>query len=121
MSTNIDHTETPVLEAAIHVKDLKKLQKKYEDELPEGCFLNDLDAEDADKDGYVRLRSFDWYGQFSGTSHDMLVKKIAPKIKGDVEAIFTWEGGEFLTGLLIKDGKVAECEIEQRLVKPKGW
>lgn len=92
---------------------------------------NDRDAEFCKKCGTklerpttpmsVELENLWWYGEGSGNRHEFLVKVVAPLIKGEVEAIFTWEGGDSVSGLAIKDGKVIECEVEQRLVKPEGW
>lgn len=127
MGWNIDSVDTPVLNAWMKAGDVVKLYKKLEDELAEGNFLEEMLGEaetacaDGDKDRQIKLPNFWWYGGYSGTSHKTLIKKIAPKVMGEVEAIFYWEGGESISGLAIKDGKVAECEVEQRLVKPEGW
>ena len=50
---------------------------------------------------------------------DILIKLVAPKIMGKVEAIFTWEGGEWQTGLIIEDGTVIECDVSKKLLRPK--
>lgn len=69
----------------------------------------------------VELGSFTWLGVGSSGSFDsVLVGKIAPLIRGTVEAVFTYESG-VQVGLMIQDGRVAKCGVELRLVKPEGW
>lgn len=72
------------------------------------------------QDMRIKLRNFWWLDTGSGHSFDILIKHIAPKVKGMAEVIFQWEEGD-LEGLLIKDGRVAKCKVEPRLVKPEGW
>lgn len=67
----------------------------------------------------VKLPNLWWYGEFSGTSYeDVLIKVVAPYIQGEVEAVFFWEGGDSVTGLHIKNGKVTEMDVEF-VLKPK--
>jgi hypothetical protein len=121
MSCNIDSVHTPVLKAWMHAKDVVRLCE--EEALAECNFLEEMieEAEAADGEKKLKITSFDWYGEGSGRNHGVLINEIAPKIMGEVEAIFSWEGGYSVTGLLIKDGRVAECGVEQRLIKPAGW
>ena len=69
----------------------------------------------------VKLESFEWHGTGSGHAFDFLKNEVAPKVLGKVEAIFCWEGGFNFSGLLIKDGRVAEGEVIKSVKKPKGW
>jgi hypothetical protein len=121
MSYNIDSVDTPVLNAWILKKDLKRLYKKLEGDLPEMNVLEEHLDDEPDEDGRIKLRSFEWCGTWSGNSWKTLIKQVAPKVMGEVEAIFTWEGGDSIGGLLIKDGKVAEVDVKQQLVRPEGW
>ncbi len=52
----------------------------------------------------------------SGNSYeDGLIDKIVPYIHGHVEAVFTWEGGDSHSGLIIEDGEAWEAEVKMRL------
>jgi len=127
MSYNIDSVDTLVLEAWMDPKDIILLCEKDDDEgvMPQICFIKELehDAKAALKSGATRvnLKNFWWYGEGSGRSYDFLVNEVAPVVKGEVDAIFFWEGGDSICGLSIKDGKVAKCEVEMSLIKPMGW
>ena len=81
---------------------------------------NALPAQDA-MSLLVELENLWWAGEGSGRSWDTLVNEVAPLIKGEVEAVFTWEGGDSTTGLAIKNGKVAKCNVAMTLEKPKNW
>ncbi len=70
-------------------------------------------------DEEMALTDFQWQGEWSGNSMDFFKREVAPKIKGSVEAIFTWEGGDSVSGMLIEDGVVTECEVEMKIVRPK--
>lgn len=131
MSYNIDNVDCKVLDAWIYAKDLHALLEQLEGELAEGNFLDEM-FEESPKEEWgelpydpatkVKLRNFWWYGEGSGRSYDdVLLPKIVPYIHGYVEAIFTWEGGDAVSGLIIKDGVATECDIEMKLVpkKPK--
>lgn len=96
-----------------------------------GC-ANDQDASFCKKCGKkvtkkatgteMRLGSLQWSGEGSGaTFGDVFVKIVAPLISGVAELIMYWEGGDSIGALLIKDGKVAEAEVKQVIVRPKDW
>jgi hypothetical protein len=90
--------------------------------LPACCFLEDLATKEPDADGYIALDadSLEWGGEWSGSSWKSdFLKKVAPKIIGTLEAIAAWEGGEFHTGLRIRDGKVTEPEVKMTLAEDK--
>lgn len=110
MSTNIDATEVKILDAWIHVSEVDGLSSMA---CAEGCFFDELRIE-GDR---AYLTNFWWYGEASGSTYrNVLIKKIAPHIMGHVEVVFTWEGGNPLTGLIICDGVVTECDVVTRLV-----
>lgn len=117
MSYNIDSVETKKLDAFISRKDLKSLIKKYADsgDLPEDNFLEEIE-DDPDADGLVTLQSLRWCGKGSNDSFREIFPKVAKKIKGRVEAIFCWEGGDSYSGIIIEDGKITECDVEMTLV-----
>lgn len=128
MSYNVDSITTPHLDATMSAQDIITLYEEYDDELAEDNFLDDMldDAQVAidagDPHRLIRLPNLNWRGDSSGSLFKTtLIDIIAPHIKGEVEAILCWEGGDSVTGLLIRDGKAVECEVEQRLIKPEGW
>lgn len=124
MSYNIDHVDTPVLKGWMLAKDVVKLSSAHEGNMPECNFLDYIhqQAVDALADGEpgrkIKLPNLWWYGEGSGWAYDLLKEKIAPKVGGHVEAIFTWEGGDSETALVIKDGEVTEGDVE-KTIKPK--
>jgi hypothetical protein len=125
VSYNIDSVDTPELDAWMRAADVVSLFEEHHDSLPEGCFLEDIigTAEDAttsnEPDAKIELPHLWWYGEGSGHSFDLLKDTIGKKIMGRVDAIFTWEGGDSVSGLRIKDGVVTECDVKMTLV-PKG-
>lgn len=126
MSYNIDHVEAVVLDAWMRAADIVTLLGDMEDELPESNFLEAHEAEaikamKTDGDARVKLKNLWFSSESSGTCYPDSLKKIAKKIHGTVEAIFYWEGGNSVTGVLIKDGKFTDCKVECCLVKPEGW
>lgn len=98
----------------------------YFHHLPESCFVREhLDAAmkalaDDKPNKRIKLKNFWWTGTRSATSYeDVFLKIVAPKVLGKVEVIFTWEGGEWQTGLRIEDGKVTEFDVAKTLVPRK--
>lgn len=120
MSYNVDNVETTKLNAWMYAKDIKRLYKLVDQgECAEGNFLEEhyetaLKAIENDgKDAKVKLKNFWWYGEGSGHCMETLKKKIAPNVMGEVVAILTWEGGDSVSSLRIKDGKYEEGDVEQ--------
>ncbi len=65
----------------------------------------------------IPLTGFSFSGEGSGRAYeDILLAKIAPKVMGSVDAIFTWEGGDSFSGLQIRDGVITECDVVRTLV-----
>lgn len=116
MSYNIDSVRVLKLDAWMKASDVHRLAKILE--LPERSFFRAAIESDADETGNIRLKSFDWYGEWSGHSYAEIKDTIAPFIHGTVEAVFCWEGGDSFTGLIINDGVVTECDVEFTL-KPR--
>ena len=73
------------------------------------------------KPNVVPVWCFWWFGEFSDTSYeDVLIKQIAPKIHSRIEMIFTWEGGDSVTGLIIDEGRATKMDVARALVPKKG-
>lgn len=109
MSHNIDTIEILSTTAWMYKKDIEKLANR-EDELPEMCFLEEHLNAEADDQGRVMLKSFEWAGTRSGRSQDFLRKKVAKYIHGRIEVLLIWEGfGP--EGLIIEDGKEIKCNL----------
>lgn len=125
MSYNIDKVTTLKLDAWMLPGDVLKLLKTHGRDLPESSFLHAMREKAIDAltegltGGQIALPNFRWDGPGSGHAIDLLRLNVAPRIRGDVHAIFTWEGGDSFSGMIIKDGVVTDCDVVQTLV-PKG-
>lgn len=111
MSYNIDHIEV------LHSKDFSvdedvfyALKGKYEDEAPE---IN-LFEEARVQDGRVYLDDVTWSCSGSGNSEPIL-KKILSKFDGELDLILTWEGGDSVSGLRLRNHKVTEHDVVMSL------
>jgi hypothetical protein len=73
----------------------------------------------ADKLGGARieLENFEWSGEGSGRSYEILEKEIVPLIWGNLEVLITWEGGDSHSGLIVEDGKIVDSEVEIKIKK----
>jgi hypothetical protein len=126
MSYNIDHIE-PLgpLDLSIMAKDVVRLLRKYRDDMPESTFLDDLEdmaleaLESDDPKRLLKLKHFWWSGECSGHAYEFLQETVAPLLHGRAELVFTWEGGDSVSGLIVDNGDVIECDVVQKLV-PKG-
>jgi hypothetical protein len=116
VSYNAGHIEVLKCDAKMLAKDIRRLAKRR-DELAECNFLEELEGHEPDADGYIAIdpAKFWWSGDGSGSSWELFIKQIAPKIVGTLEAIVTWEGGDSHTGLRIRDGKVTEPDVVMTL------
>jgi hypothetical protein len=120
MSYNIDHVECLMLKAKIKATKLYELLVLHGGELAEGNFLEDHSHDVPDQDGYIKLKKLSWHGEGSGNSfHETFMKLIVPHIEGEVEAVLTWEGGDSVSGLHIKDGVATEMDVAQKLTPKK--
>ena len=116
MSYNIDTVNIISTTGWIRHADVIDLLARFDDELPEGCFLRDLcDEDDADEDGRHTIDAMDWSGSGSGRRFKDVFPEVAKAIMGRVEAILVWEGGDSITGLRIVDGVMTEPAVIQTL------
>lgn len=107
--------------------DFDRLLKKYCHELPEQCFLVEQEGrfdDDAEEDEVLVFdgigASLTWCGEGSGYSYvDVFLKEVVPCLKGKADFVLTWEGGDSITGLRIKDGKAVEMDVAHKLVPKK--
>lgn len=130
MSFNIDKVTVLKSTAWMLANDVHRLLVVADDvnddgiELPELNFLRDelgRAAKQALKEGdperHLPIHRFWWCSQRSGDSYEeVLIAFIAPLIHGRIEAVFTWERGESLSGLIIDEGAVTKCDVQLVLV-----
>lgn len=125
MSYNIDTVRVTTLNAWMRAKDVVDLYETYEDTLAECNFLEEMlpsaakSLKAGDPDAGVKLPNAWWSGEGSGRSYDVLVKFIAPKIMGKLEAVCTWEGGDSTSAFAIEDGVFEECDVEVKVTRKK--
>ena len=120
MSYNIDSIETLKSTLEITAKDLRAIYRKYgDDNFPEDCFLQELDAHE--EDATWEIENLIWEGTWSGNSTDTLHDILKNFMTGEGEFILTWEGGDSITGLRVieKDGvrTVTEPKVMRSLAK----
>lgn len=150
MSYNITSVDVLTLDARIKTIDVVRLLRARSADMPESCFLRDIQGPilrstlgdeiaasissvaaatwekvermlGSNGDIDLELLGFAWCGGWSGNSYEeVLIKEVAPRIRGVVEAVFTWEGGDYRSGLRIQDGVAVECDVAYRLVA-KVW
>lgn len=125
MSYNIDNCET-LLNDNFRIKgsQLKKAIEELTHDGPERSFLSDLPDPSSKNSGWKAntwyfIDTLEWSGEGSGHIYDSLLKIVLPKTMGSVEVIFTWEGGNSINGLRVKNGIVEECEVTLKLGKGK--
>lgn len=124
MSYNISHIEVTVLDAWMTAKNVVEAARCFD--LPEIHFLEDIeDAADTailkrKPQQRIQLRGFDWGGEGSGRSFkDVFVEQIAPMIRGKLEAVCIWEGGDSKSAFVIEDGVYEECDVEVKIKRPR--
>jgi hypothetical protein len=93
------------------VTSVEEILRHEEDWLPEMNFMEGVKPFKVAKDGKYVIKKFEWCGTCSGTFWPMLIDQIAPRIHGIIEAVLTWEGGDSVSGLRIKDGKVSQPKV----------
>lgn len=121
MSYNVDSSEIIEqenfrLDAEI-IKELKLAHYDGQLKLAEGNFMDLIDDKEfvtiaKNGDNIFNKGYFWWYGAFSGNSYDILVKEMLPKFKGKAKILFTWEGGDSHSGLIVEDGNVREGKVK---------
>jgi hypothetical protein len=93
----------------IKTSELDRLRDTYEDttELCEGnCFEPSPDQPDE-----MIIATMRWYGEGSGRALETLTEKILPATLGSADILFTWEGGDSHSGLIVNEGKVIEADV----------
>jgi len=117
MSYNIDSAQVVSNKnARMRVADIRMLLAVIT--TPESCFLKKLAkkyTEETNKDEEIPVDSFEWCGTWSGKSFDVLEKQVAPLIKGYLEVVFVWEGGDDTSALVIENGKVKNADVGYKL------
>ncbi len=124
MSYNIDSADVRVLDAWMTAKDVAAALRELD--LPEVHFLEDLEepaqrALEKGKPGTrIQLRGFDWGGEGSGsTFEDTFQKQLATSIRGTLEVVLTWEGGDSTSAFRVEDGVYEECDVEVKVKRKK--
>ncbi len=116
MSYNIDSSEYLSGKLYIRPSKFREARLKYKDDTPEGNFLNDDHIADiVDSDNPEPIKNMRWYGEGSGRRFDDF-KDILAMTTGEADIVLTWEGGDSITGLRVKDGVVTECDVKMTLV-----
>jgi hypothetical protein len=118
MSYNITNIDTLYIKATMSWKDVCTLLKQ-EGNLPALCFLDDLKMPSEGDE--VTLTEISWSATASGRNWGFFKNTVAKFIKGEVQGIVTWEGGDSVEGFAIKDGKYYKCDVVQRLDLPDGF
>jgi hypothetical protein len=99
-------------------RQIMSLRAAHEDEFPEGCFFYGLPENLEQATAYEFAPS--WRGTGSGRTYDdLLIAKILPQTKGSVDIIYTWEGGEWFSGVRVRDGVVTRHRVEMCLGEPE--
>lgn len=110
MSNNVTSTMLLKNHAYMEASDVLYLTSYLEDDVPEVCFLEDMLEEaqvamdEKDNQRPIDLPNLNWAGIGSGsTVIDVLLKEIAPYIRGRIEAVLAFESGG-LQGVAIENG-----------------
>jgi hypothetical protein len=117
MGCNITHCETLKCSAWISADDVEEILKHEEGWLPEMSFMDGVKPFKVAKKGKYTIKEFRWCGTCSGRFWEFLLNEIGPRIHGTIEAILTWDGGNSVSGLRIKNGKVTEPDVIQSLAE----
>jgi hypothetical protein len=125
-------TEDVIVNEGLRIRGdaLAALMAEVGDDLPEGCFLHDLPLPGKTHNKHVfpkkpvppwspdaeyLIEHPHWYGEGSGSRWDTLIKKVLPRTLGRADIIYCWEGGEWYTGIRVRDGVVTEHEVVRTL------
>lgn len=117
MSYNIDSTEYIRGQLKIRAGVALELFEEHEEELPEDCFLYDIDWASLTPDALVEIESPSWQGVSSGNSYDLLKEKILPRTEGEAVIMFDWEGGDSYGALHVKDGVVKGKKVRHSVTE----
>ncbi|MBX3203211.1 MAG: hypothetical protein KF894_34120 [Labilithrix sp.] len=124
MSYSIDRVEVLGGQLSIRVVDLVRLRHEHRESLPEHNFIvaavEQLAALDYVDELPLVMKHFKWCGTWSGNSYEeVFLAEVVPCLRGRAELVFTWERGDYISGLIIEDGKATECDVKHVLV-PRG-
>lgn len=124
MSYNIDSEDVLECDATIAVENVASLLERLQDQLPEICFLDEFRLKDrVNKQGRPDANGLDykikhlwWSGEGSGNSFDdVFLAEVVPCIKGAVDLIVCYEGGDSFRGFRIADGEAVEMKVVRAL------
>ncbi len=116
MSYNIDSTEYLKGKLFITRKVARMAQEEYVDDLPESNLLDGLKLDSKlPDDDVLEIKSPWWSGTGSGHSYDEVLPAILALTTGTADIMFTWEGGDSVTGLRVVEGKVSKKKVKQSL------
>lgn len=123
MSTNISKIDiVQSLGFRIARTKVERLREEFADSTPDSSVFDQcLDRRDfatftpgLNGDELIYLHGFWWHGECSGWYEDALVELLA-EFEGEADLVLTWEGGEFFTGLRLRDGTVTRHEVVMEL------
>lgn len=124
MSYNVSRVITIRNTLSMYRKDIKRLYRDYEKELPERNFLAFLrDALSRSEEGDVipvaqlAIAKFDWSGTWSANAYKEVLFDLLKHTQGSGEFVFVWEGGDHLSGLRVHNGIAVECDVHFSLVE----
>ena len=114
MSCNIDSSK--YIEGTLSIKrsDAERLYRKYDHVygLPEGGPFDHIDIFGDDPDAILEIKSWDWSGNLSGNAYDTSLPDILQHTVGKASLLFTWEGGDSVTGLSVDNGVVTQKKVK---------
>lgn len=117
MSYNIDSIDTLHASAFMVAGEGRELFDRYENDLPEGCFLHAFAGKDPKDREHISITDLGWTGGGSGRAWQAFFPAVAAKILGRFEAVLIWEGGDAITGLRIVGGKMTEPTVRMELAR----
>lgn len=83
------------------------------EEKPHTPFMGVPDFED--RDSYRYYNRISWTGEGSGGTWETFVEKVLPRFQGSADLVVTWERGDSVTGLRVRDGKVTKHRVVMAL------
>lgn len=121
MSYNIDSIDILASDGfCIPRPKLEALRKELGDEVPECSVVSEHFINDCEEfRGMLFPKRFEWSGEWSGNSFDVLRDRVLPAFLGSVDLAITWEGGDSHSGLRLVNGVVTEHEMTMALGKER--
>jgi hypothetical protein len=93
MSYNIDAVNVKNIDCYLTGKEIRKLFKKHDDNLPEINLFNNLDVLEYDDNEKVQIENLNWSGTWSGNSFDVF-EEIVKQLHGTAKFSIVWEDGD---------------------------